>query len=190
MTKKQEFDVEIEGHEYDGIKEFNNPLPKWWLATFYGTIIFSIFYWGYYEVLGGPSHDEKLAARLEKVQQAQDVAAAEFAAQENIDLDALLGDEAALAVGKEHFDKTCVTCHGENGEGSVGPNLTDSYWIHSQGDIAGILYSIRTGFPEKGMPPWGPVIPREDHAKLAAYVITLQGTEPPNPKAPEGQLVE
>ena len=190
MTDRQ-FDVPIEGHEYDGIQELNNPLPRWWLVTFWGTIVFAVIYFGYFQLGPGPSHDETLARRMEKVKAAQQETAQSIGAgDENIDLEALLADPQALAVGKAQFDTKCMPCHGDKGQGVVGPNLTDDYWIHSTGDLAGILASFRQGFPDKGMPPWGPLIPAEEHGPLAAYVISLRGTNPPNAKAPEGQLIQ
>ncbi|MGD8414745.1 MAG: c-type cytochrome [Candidatus Latescibacterota bacterium] len=107
-----------------------------------------------------------------------------------IDLDSLLADPKALAAGKEQYEAICATCHGQLGEGLIGPNLTDKYWIHGDGDLEHILNSFRVGYPEKGMPPWGNVILRDKQADLAAYVISLQGTNPPNPKEPQGELVE
>jgi len=190
MSKQKNYDVPIEGHEYDGIRELNNPLPKWWLATFYGTIVFAVIYWGYFEIFGGPSHDQRLASAMAKIEKAQVEAQAQMTSMDDIDVDAIRSDEAAMARGKEQYMKTCVPCHGANGEGSVGPNLTDHYWIHSRGDVAGILNSIRSGFPDKGMPPWGQIIPAEDQPPLAVYVESLQGTNPPNPKDPQGQLIE
>jgi len=186
---KSHLDQPIEGHVYDGIQELNNPLPKWWLATFYATIIFAIIYFGYFEVLGGPSHDERLAAAMAKItaQQTEAMATVDESAP---DVESLLADPEALAAGKAQFDKICLACHGAHGEGLIGPNLTDKYWIHGKGDAEHILTSFRVGYPEKGMPPWGAVIPAEDHLKLAAYVLSLQGTDPPNAKAPQGELVE
>ena len=186
---KNERDQLIEGHDYDGIQELNNPLPKWWLATFYGTIIFAFIYWGYFEHFGGPSHDARLAAAMELIKAKQ---AAAVVAYDNlsIDLDALLADGGALAAGKEQFDAVCVACHGPAGEGLIGPNLTDKYWIHGDGGLEHILNSFRVGYLDKGMPPWGNVIPGDKHASLAAYVISLQGTNPPNAKEPQGELVE
>jgi cytochrome c oxidase cbb3-type subunit 3 len=190
MTKK-EYDVPIEGHDYDGIEELNNPLPRWWLATFWGAIIFAIAYYGYFQLGPGPSQDETLAKRMKSVKQAQAQAASAMnAGDENIDVQALLKDPEALAVGKKQFMEKCLPCHGANGEGTVGPNLTDDYWIHSKGDFQGILSSIRSGFPDKGMPPWGPLIPAEEQPDLAAYVMSLRGTNPPNAKPPQGNLVQ
>ncbi len=190
---RAEYDRPIEGHEYDGIQELNNPLPRWWLVTFYGTIIFAVLYFGYYEILGGPSHDEKLARAMAKIQEqyaAANASAPAAAGEEGaVDVQALLSDPDALAVGKKHFDTKCMPCHGQHGEGVIGPNLTDDYWIHSRGDYEGILESFRKGFPDKGMPPWDALIPRGDQPKLAAYVLSLRGTHPPNAKAPQGEYV-
>jgi cytochrome c oxidase cbb3-type subunit 3 len=190
MTTR-EHDIPIEGHDYDGIQELNNPLPRWWLVTFWGTIVFAVAYYGYFQLGPGPSHDDTLNRRMESVKAAQ-VATSEAigAGDEDIDVAALLADPAAMDAGKEHFMTKCFPCHGANGEGIVGPNLTDDYWIHSRGGMPGILASIRTGFPEKGMPPWGQLIPAEEHAAVAAYVLTLKGTNPANAKAPEGNLVQ
>jgi cytochrome c oxidase cbb3-type subunit 3 len=185
----QERDQIIAGHEYDGIQELNNPLPKWWLATFYGTIVFGLIYWGYFELFGGPSHDERLAAAMMEIEKRQAAAVVEYD-DASIDLDGLLADTGALATGKEQFDAVCATCHGPEGQGVIGPNLTDKYWIHGDGGLEHILNSFRVGYTEKGMPPWGHVIPQEKHAPLAAYVISLKGTSPPNPKEPQGDLVE
>jgi cytochrome c oxidase cbb3-type subunit 3 len=93
-------------------------------------------------------------------------------------------------LGQEQYEAVCATCHREHGEGLIGPNLTDKYRTHGDGGLEHFLKSFREGYPDKGMPPWGQVIPRDKQAMLAAYVISLQGTNPPNPKAPQGELVE
>jgi cytochrome c oxidase cbb3-type subunit 3 len=189
---KRKYDKPIAGHEYDGIQELNNPLPKWWLATFYGTIVFSFFYFGYFQLGRAPSQDERLAAAMAHIEGRQEEAAETTAheAAEPVDVEALEHDPAVLAVGKAQFATKCLPCHGAAGEGIIGPNLTDNYWIHSKGDLQGILDSFRIGFPEKGMPPWGELIPPEEHVPLAIYVMSLQGTAPPNPKEPQGEPVE
>jgi cytochrome c oxidase cbb3-type subunit 3 len=189
---KRKYDRPIAGHEYDGIKELNNPLPKWWLATFFGTIIFAVAYFGYFQLGNAPSQDERLAASLAKIQGHKE-AAAETAAHETtetVDVEALEHDPKVLAVGKAQFDTKCMPCHGANGEGTIGPNLTDDYWIHSKGDLDGILKSFRNGFPDKGMPPWGELIPPDEQIPLAVYVMSLRGTNPPNAKEPQGELVK
>lgn len=181
----------IEGHSYDGIQELDNPLPKWWLATFYITIVFGVGYYAYYEIMGGPSHDEQLNAQMAKIEQLQEQhQAKQQKAAGEIDLATFLQQSEVMDKGKEHFVAKCAACHGQNGEGLIGPNLTDKYWIHSKGKAKGLLAAIRQGFPEKGMPPWDALIPKEDHVALAAYVYSLQGTNPEGGKEPQGELIE
>jgi cytochrome c oxidase cbb3-type subunit 3 len=182
----------IEGHEYDGIQELDHPLPKWWLNLFYATIVFAVGYYAYYEFLGGPSHEEQYKNSLQKIlaKKENQLPGEEIKVVTDEDLQALLKDPEALAVGKAAYESKCAACHVNDGGGLIGPNLTDKYWIHSSGDYDGILQAILTGFPDKGMPPWGELIPKEQHPSLVAYVISLQGTEPANPKEPQGELVE
>ncbi len=179
----------IEGHEYDGIQELDNPLPKWWLMTFYATIVFAIGYFAYYQIFDGPTSQEELNADLAEIQSNQPEVSTSTDSSE-IDVQALLANSDAMKIGEEAFGQFCIACHGQKGEGTIGPNLTDKYWMHSKGDLTGILVAIRDGFPQKGMPPWGQVIPPEKHAPLAAYVISLKGTNPPNAKAPQGNPIE
>jgi cytochrome c oxidase cbb3-type subunit 3 len=181
----------IEGHEYDGIKELDHPLPRWWVNLFYGTIIFSIFYVGYYEFFGGPTHQQQLDSAMVKITARQEKSEAVNAeANAGIDVQALLNDPKAMASGAEAYQQVCAACHAAKGEGLIGPNLTDKYWIHSKGDFQGILTAILKGFPDKGMPPWEAIVAKEKHAPLAAFVLSLQGTNPANPKAAQGELVE
>lgn len=189
--KQKENGLLIEGHDYDGIQELDHPLPRWWLNLFYGTIVFSVFYVGYYQFLGGPSHIEQLDRAMLKITKNQKQAEIKSGAEVSaVDIESLLKDKSVLAIGEQAYLQTCAACHSAKGEGLIGPNLTDKYWIHSKGDFQGIMNAILKGFPEKGMPPWEAVIAKEKHAPLAAYVISLQGTNPANPKAPQGDLVE
>lgn len=179
----------IEGHDYDGIQELDHPLPRWWVYLFYATIVYGVSYFLYYEFLGGPSHDEQYSAAMSKIEEKrEDTTKAEMEIPVNVDL--LLEDEVALKVGQGAFIQYCAACHGQNGEGVIGPNLTDEYWIHSKGEYKGIMNAIVAGFPEKGMPPWGDVVPRNQQPSLAAYVISLKGSKPQNPKAPQGELIK
>lgn len=181
----------IEGHEYDGIKELDHPLPRWWVNLFYATIVFGILYVAYFEFLGGPTHQEQLNSAMAKISVKREKADMTNAqANAGIDVKALLNDPSALAIGAEAYQQVCAACHAAKGEGLIGPNLTDKYWLHSKGDFQGILTAILKGFPEKGMPPWEAIVAKEKHAPLAAYVLSLQGTNPPNPKSPQGELIE
>lgn len=179
----------IEDHEYDGIKELNNPLPSWWLTIFYVTIVFSFFYFFYYEVFNGPSHEEELQAAMDHYASVKQEKMEELSNVE-VDIQAILQDEAKLNEGKVTYIQTCAACHGEQGQGGIGPNLTDKYWIHSKGDYDGVMIALKQGFPAKGMPPWKDVIPIEKHALVVAYVLSLQGSTPENAKEPQGELNE
>jgi len=180
----------IEGHSYDGIQELDHPLPKWWVYLFYATIVYAVCYWSYYEFLGGPSHTEQYQAALAKIEKRAATAPISETLPEDVDVEDLLKDTKALALGMESFKQYCAACHGQSGEGVIGPNLTDKYWLHSKGDYDGIMAAIIDGFPAKGMPPWGDVVPKFRQPQLAAYVISLSDTAPSNPKDPQGELVE
>jgi len=187
-----ETDEIIKGHEYDGIRELDNPLPRWWLLTFYASIVFAIGYFTYYEIMDTPSMSEQLQAKMEQIREKRQEANADGPkiSAEDINLASLVKDPQVMETGKKHFEAMCASCHGQNGQGIIGPNLTDNYWIHSKGKAEGLLYAIRNGFPEKGMPPWANLIPEEDHGKLAAYVYSMQGTNLEGGKEPQGELVE
>jgi len=180
----------IEGHEYDGIQELDHPLPKWWVYLFYTTIVFAVVYWSYYELLGGPSHKEQYKTAMAKIESLAKNNATPEVNFDEVDPVALMADSDAMKVGAAAFSQVCTACHGQNGEGGIGPNLTDSFWIHSKGGFKGILTALLEGFPAKGMPPWKDVIAQEKHAPLAAYVMSLKGSKPSNAKEPQGELVD
>lgn len=168
---------EIQGeiiHEYDGIEEADNDLPKWWLFIFYASVAFAIFYWFYYHEYGvGLSPEEEYAAAM--LERAGDEVSAEL-------LTMLSEDEASVSAGQELFQANCVACHGAQGEGQIGPNLTDPYWIHP-GDPMGIYRTIDEGVLDKGMPPWGGPLGPQGMKNVTAYVLSirdqnLQGKEP------------
>ena len=114
------------------------------------------------------------------------------AAQPQLDEDGLLNlikSDSALSKGKEVYVKNCVVCHGQNGEGLVGPNLTDAYWIHG-GTLVAIRKVIQEGVLDKGMLAWKAVLPSDEIDNVTAYIRSLKGTNPANPKAPQGDKVE
>lgn len=182
----------MESHNYDGIQELDNPLPKWWQFIFYATIIFAAGYYYYYELGSGPSSDMELSQDLEKMKsakQAANVQAADAQPEEgapSVDLAALIADPEALKAGATEYEAKCAICHGKEGQGTVGPNLTDSSWVTGDGSVESIHKIIRDGVPNTGMRAWKGMIGDELLAKLAAYVKSIQGSNPTNPKAPEG----
>lgn len=178
MTDVKRHD-EIQGeiiHVYDGIEEADNSLPNWWLATFYGAVVFAAIYWFAYHELGalkGPT--ELYAAEVAR-------RAASGGTVTNESLEAMSQSSAEVNAGHALFTQHCVSCHGANAEGVIGPNLTDGSWIHG-GDAINIHDTIRDGVNGKGMPPWGPVLGANNVRRLAAYVVSVRGTNRPGKEA-------
>ena len=173
-------------HHYDGIRELDNSLPPWWVAMFYVTIIFAGVYMVYYHVSDmGVSSQE--AYNIE-IKEANAEVKAYLATQANkVDENTVtsLTDNASLSAAKSLYDVHCVACHGALGEGGVGPNFTDNYWIHG-GDIKSIFKIIKYGVPEKGMIAWQAQLNPSDMQKLGSYILSMKGTNPPNGKEPQG----
>ena len=174
-------------HEYDGIRELDNPLPRWWLYGFYLTIIFSVFYVGYYHFGPGLSLSEQHARSL-AVLEAERAAGAASADSHysNPELLALSEDADAVATGQELYVASCAACHGAQGEGTIGPNLVDEYWIHG-GYPEDIAKVIAEGVPDKGMPAWNSSMSVEDIQMVTAFILSIGGTDPPNAREPEGE---
>jgi cytochrome c oxidase cbb3-type subunit 3 len=181
---KQEF------HEYDGIIEHNNPMPTWWLWMFFLTIIFSFIYIIHYEFAGGPTLKQELEvsmAELDKVKTASN-SAAPLETEES--LAAAFEKDGMIAKGQQEFATKCGSCHGNELQGLIGPNLTDKFWIHGKGTRMDIVKVIRDGVAEKGMPPWGPVMKRDEIYAVSAYILSKKGSNPAGPKEPQGEAVE
>ncbi|MFM9986400.1 MAG: cbb3-type cytochrome c oxidase N-terminal domain-containing protein [Flavobacteriales bacterium] len=175
-------------HDYDGIRELDNALPPWWKYGFYLTIVFAIAYLGYYHMsANAPLSAQEYDTEMEEAK----IAIAEYKkkAADLVDETSvvMLSDAAALGEGSAIFKQHCVVCHGQGGEGLVGPNLTDPNWIHG-GNIKDLFKTIKYGVSGKGMKSWQQELSPQMMAKVASYIKTLAGTNPPNPKAPEGEV--
>ena len=185
---EKEKDILME-HDFDGIKELDNRIPPWFNYLFYGTIIFAIIYMLDYHVLKTgklPAQEYQEEMHMAALQRAELIKSGALDNENNVKL---LTDASALSDGKDVFKTDCVPCHGENAQGIIGPNLTDRYWIHG-GGIKNVFKTIKYGVPSKGMLTWeGKINPREIQ-EVASYVLSLQGTNPPNAKAPQGQIWE
>jgi cytochrome c oxidase cbb3-type subunit 3 len=188
---EQEKDIDL-GHSYDGIRELDNHLPPWWKWLFYGTIAWSFVYLVVFHI------SSSLPLSIEEYQ--IEVAAAEvekkrfLASQPQlaIDLDKLeyTQDAEILARGEKVYAINCVPCHRNDGGGNtIGPNLTDNYWIHG-GTVKNVYSTVSDGFVEKGMPAWGKTMSQGDVRDVTFFVLSLQGTSPANAKAPQGDLME
>lgn len=173
-------------HNYDGIQELDHMLPRWWVWLFYCTIVFSAWYVGYYMSGYGPTPEQELAIVMKEIEAKRPVATATGSGGEETALLAAYKDPEKLKLGLEVYKGKCLACHGDKGQGVVGPNLTDDYWIHGQGTLKDLAKMISEGVPAKGMPPWGPVLTPQELQNTAAYVHSLYGTNPAGAKAPQG----
>lgn len=178
----------IDDHEYDGIQEYDNPLPRWWTTLFWLTIVFSVGYVLVYHVSDrGRSVLETYAAEQKEANERAAAQAAKEQVSEEL-LTKLASNPAALAKGSEVFEARCVACHGNKGQGVVGPNLTDSHWIHGQGSLMDIYETTASGVAAKGMPAWSRQLSPEELRSVVVFVGSLRGTNQPG-KAPEGKEV-
>jgi cytochrome c oxidase cbb3-type subunit 3 len=185
----QENEQPIKGHQYDGIQEFDNPMPGWWIWLYVGTFVFAVFYVLGIQVFGYiNTYDKDLEESLESLEmQRTEYAAAQPAfAVDEATLARFVNDPSKVTAGAEHFAAQCAACHGAEGQGLIGPNLTDAYWIRG-GSNTDVFTVITKGSLEKGMPPWEGMFTQEQRAEMVAYIRSLEGTDPPNAKAPEGE---
>ncbi|TDH24653.1 c-type cytochrome [Segetibacter sp. 3557_3] len=177
-------------HEYDGIRELDNKLPPWWVYGFYLCIIFSVVYLYRFHVShSAPSTIQEYEIAM--VQAEQEKQEYLKTAANNVDENTveLLSDASALSEGKKIFASTCAACHGSEGQGTVGPNLTDDYWLH-KGGVKDIFKTIKYGVPEKGMKSWKDDFSPVQIAAIASYIKSIRGTKPSNPKEPQGDLYQ
>lgn len=191
MNQQNENEIKRTGHVYDGIEELDHPSPNWFMALFYVTIVFGVFYALYYMVGEGPT----LAEEYRRAKDADDYAVYENQIRtgpaklvSEDELRTLLKNSAIQSKGAASFQAKCTSCHGSQGQGGIGPNLTDSYWLHGA-KLTDVFKTISQGVPEKGMPPWGPLLSSDEVQALTIYVRSLAGTRPAGAKAPQGSLV-
>lgn len=187
MKQEEDPSGRLLDHIYDGIQEYDNPLPRWWVALFWITIFFSPLYVLYYHA--GPGLLDIDAYNKDMVA-FYDLQAQQLLAMGPIDENMLAGltqESAMMAGAAQVFQVRCSSCHGQLGEGSIGPNLTDDYWIHG-GQLVEILQVVTDGVPAKGMVAWKAQLSPAELLSVSAYVGTLRGTDPPRAKAPQGDL--
>ncbi len=173
-------------HAYDGIVELDNPTPPWFMYLFYGTIGFGIVYLFLFHLTG--------VGKLQTDEYTQEVAVAEekraayiklVAGKINENTATRLTDAKALGEGQTLYTQYCVACHGAAGQGGVGPNLTDEYWLHG-GSVKAIFRTITEGVPEKGMLSWKKQLNPLQVQQVTSFILSLQGTNPPGAKPPQG----
>ncbi len=177
-------------HDYDGIQELDNELPPWWVWLGYLTIFFTFAYAIRYHVMDGPSQEKEYEIEMAEAKLEVEEYLKNTPDLVNLDNVELLTDASSLEEGNKIFQTNCAACHTADGGGLIGPNLTDEYWILG-GGIKDIYKTIsKGGRPGKGMISWSSTIRPTQMQQVASYVISLQGTTPNNPKAPEGDKWE
>jgi cytochrome c oxidase cbb3-type subunit III len=178
-------------HSYDGIREYDNPLPGWWRAIFWGSIVFAAGYFVWFQVAGyGETPDQKYRAALAEYQGKKNARDAEDVANVNEDmLKRFASDPTMVEHGSQVFATRCATCHAADGRGLIGPNLTDLDQLHGETRVD-IYRTVRGGVAGTAMPAWGEQLPAGDVVAAATFVITLRGKNVVGGKAPQGQPVQ
>jgi len=186
VAVEREADILLD-HDYDGIRELDNSLPPWWKYGFIITICISFIYMLHFHVLGsGKNPTEEYQAELQTAKLQME--AYEAKNKDKVDENNIqLADATGIAEGKEIFQQMCWACHGKMGEGGAGPNLTDEYWLHNS-SLNDIFHTIKTGYPDKGMQSWEKQYSPKQISNIASYIKSLKGSNPPNGKAPQGDL--
>ena len=191
LTKTEPIENEANlllNHDYDGIRELDNNLPPWWVYLFYGCIAFAAIYLVRFEIMDGDNQEMELKKEL--AQAKIDVAEYMKTAPDLMDEKTvtLLNDPADLAIGKTIFTTNCAACHRADGGGQIGPNLTDDRWILG-GGIKNIFHTVTNGGRDgKGMIAWKGTLKPKEIQKVASYIISLKGSNPADPKAPDGEV--
>jgi len=173
-------------HDYDGIQELDNPIPGWFMYLFYITIIFAIGYLLNYHVFHiGQLQYEEYKTEMVQADIAKKLYLSKAANQVDENTVKLVHDPVVIASGEAIFKQNCVPCHGDHAQGVVGPNLTDDYWLHG-GKINDLFKTVKYGVLSKGMPTWEKVLSPKQISDVVNYVKSLHGSNPANPKAPQG----
>ena len=186
LLVKKDKNIIMEGHDYDGIHEFDNDLPPWWRYLFYATIAFSLVYVVNYHVMGGKLQEAEYEAEMQAASLLHPPTE-EGSINEKTDFK-VLTDAGALDKGKTAYLQNCAACHGQEGEGKIGPNLTDEYWLHG-GDVNQVFKTIKFGVTEKGMVAWNGKLSKDQILEVSSYILSLKGSNPAGAKEPQGEKV-
>jgi cytochrome c oxidase cbb3-type subunit 3 len=184
-------DAPLLEHAYDGIREYDNPLPGWWRAMFWGSIVFAAGYFIWFHVADrGESPDARYREELAVYQSKR--AEREAADAANVSEDVLARnshDDKLVEHGAEIFATRCASCHTADGRGLIGPNLTDLFQIHGSTRMD-MFTTIKNGVSGTAMPAWGEQMAPADVVAVATFATTLRGKNVAGGKAPQGAAVE
>ena len=191
LTRSKEIDKEEDimlHHDYDGIKELDNVLPPWWVYLFYGTIVFALVYLVRFHIMNEYDQEQEFKNEIELAAAAKSKLPKSAEDEISFETVTAITDAASLAKGKEIFNNACAACHKADGGGLVGPNLTDKHWING-GGIKNIFKIISEGSKNNpSMVAWKSNLSAKDIQSVSSYIMTLEGTNPPDAKAAEGEI--
>ncbi|PRY54367.1 cytochrome c oxidase cbb3-type subunit 3 [Arcticibacter pallidicorallinus] len=183
---EEEKDLIME-HKFDGIAELDNPTPPWFMWLFYGTIAFGVAYFLNYHVFEwGMLQDEEYVVEVQEAEAAKAeylATAANLIDEKSVTVNT---EPAVISAGMALYNTNCVACHGDKGQGTVGPNLTDEYWLHG-GSVNDVFKTIKYGIPEKGMISWEKQMTPKQISEVSNYILSLKGTNPAGAKEPQGE---
>lgn len=184
----EEEGVILLNHDYDGIRELDNVLPPWWIKLFYVCIVFAVIYLAKYHIFGYEDQTKEYETEMAEAK----IAVEEYkkTAKDLIDAESvtLLTEPADLDAGKKIFETNCVACHRPDAGGAIGPNLTDEHWLLG-GGIKNVFHTITEGGRDgKGMVAWKGTLKPSEVQLVASYVLSLQGSNPKDPKEPQGDV--
>ena len=169
QTRDKDGNAPVRPHDFDGIQEFDNPMPNWWLVLLFASIVYAFGYWAVLHRYGDEVEPGKqLVARMEKASQE---AARKAGVLNDVILWSMSKDAGIVKAGKEVYLASCAACHLPDLAGAIGPNLKDSVWIHG-GNPMDIVKVITEGVAAKGMPTWGPVLGRQKISEVAAFILS------------------
>jgi cytochrome c oxidase cbb3-type subunit 3 len=187
VSIEKEKDILLD-HHYDGIRELDNNLPPWWKYGFYLSILFAIVYLIHFHFLKTgkmqlAEYEEQMDVAAKEIEEFR-LLSANLVDENNV---TILTDPVSMDAGKAIYMENCSACHGSLGEGGVGPNLTDEYWLH-KGSIKDIFKTVKYGWPEKGMKAWKLDLGAKQIHQVSSFIISLKGSNPANPKEKQGDF--
>ena len=166
--KKDPKEDPIRHHVFDGIAEYDRRLPNWWLLTFYGSIVFCIFYWFDRQTFATTNDEKDIRAEISRIDAAKLAAAG---TRDDPTLWKMSRNPAFVTTGAETYKTTCASCHGNELKGGVGPSLVDAIWIHGNNPLD-LIATVENGVPAKGMPTWGPLLGSKKVNEVTAFILS------------------
>ena len=183
-----EFDDRVRDHSYDGIQEYDNPMPSWWTIGFWACVLWGALYVVAISVGAVDDYETDLAQGQAELAQLRTAHAASTPRIEWTEerLGTAIAGAGIAEGGLAPYTARCAPCHGDVGQGLVGPNLTDDAWLYGGGNMD-IFRTVKDGVPAKGMPAWGFILTEDELVGVVAYIRSVQGTNPPGAKPPQGE---